>query len=88
MFTPIKLAVKKQVKKFLQMTSTEMPAAICLEEIITAQVDEPHQKNCVYRVPSLTSEKGKKARNRTKKKGEKRKKRGARESKEAKGSAG
>lgn len=49
-FHPTKIALSDQVKKFQKMADEETQQPINLEEIITAQVDEPTQKRCIYRV--------------------------------------
>jgi len=41
MFTPIKIAVKNQVKKFQKIVRGEAVQPISLEQIITTQIDEP-----------------------------------------------
>ena len=51
-FHPIKLAVKDNVKHFQEMVDFADKRAFNLDQIITAQLDEPAkaQRSCVYRV--------------------------------------
>ena len=52
MFHPISLQVKDQVKQFKEMVDSVDKRPFNLDQIITAQIDEPvqAQRNCIYRV--------------------------------------
>ena len=48
LFKPIKISDNKSSKTNQRGAFLDSEEAVSLEEIMTAQVDEPHQRSCIY----------------------------------------
>ena len=52
-FRPVKLSDSKMASFYKTLITRTKEAPVSLEQIILTQQDEPHQRNCIYRLKPI-----------------------------------